>query len=262
MRKILLFMAILPMISLTSCSSDDDSNNSEVQKLPKINNVSLNYHSSEQTVLLPRDVASEGATIVLKDDSYWITQLKLNGSTITFRALENTDIETGHRFDTIVISSQNKRIGSVCVSQARKPICPTRLVWATSSAMYRSLPLSVSDMSGIEMTKAIYNLSKTTNGKDSYKNYPAFAFCIEMNHDPENNMEWHLPSLDEMRVYSKGQSYKGTPFYQHNYWWSSSENQLNGNAFYLYSESTATRGAVSKGGDWWVMAFKNGRMEE
>lgn len=32
--------------------------------------------------------------------------------------------------------------------------------------------------------------------------------------------------------------------------------------YYLYSESTATRGAVSKGGDWWVMAFKNGEMEE
>ncbi len=35
---------------------------------------------------------------------------------------------------------------------------------------------------------------ETTNGNDSYRNYPAFAFCIVMNHDPENNMEWYLPS--------------------------------------------------------------------
>lgn len=70
MKKILFLMAMLPMMLLTSCSSDDDSNNSEVQKLPKINNISLNYHSSEQTIFLPRDVASEGATIALKDDSY------------------------------------------------------------------------------------------------------------------------------------------------------------------------------------------------
>lgn len=83
-------------------------------------------------------------------------------------------------------------------------------------------------------------------GKDSYKNYPAFAYCIEMNHDPENNMEWHLPSLHEMGKYANGQSYEGTPFDKHNYWWSASENSLNGNAFSLYAGSTASRGAESK----------------
>ena len=67
---------------------------------------------------------------------------------------------------------------------------------------------------------------------------------------------------NEIRAYAKGQSYKGTPLYQHNYWWSSSENSINGNAYYIHSESTASIGAVSKGGDWWVIAFKNGKMEE
>lgn len=263
MKQILFLMAILPIIMLTSCSSDDNADETtKVQKLPKIDNISLNYHTSEQTVLLPRDVTSEGVTITLKDNSHWITQLKLNESTISFRALENADIETGHRFDTIVISAQNERIGSICVSQARNPISPKRLLWAVSSAMYRNDALCKSDMSGVEITKAVYNLSKTTNGKDSYKNYPAFAYCIEMNHDPENNMEWHLASDNEMEAYAKGQSYKGTPLYQHNYWWTASENGLNGNAYSLYSGSTATRGAESKGGDWWIMAFKNGKMEE
>lgn len=263
MKKILFLMAILPMVLFTACSSDDDGNeNIRVQKLPKIGNASLNYHPSEQIISLPRDVESEGATVNLKDNSYWITQLKLNGSTISFKVLENSDVETGHRFDTIVISHKNERIGTICVTQARKPISTKRLVWAMSNAIYRNKALCNSDMSGLEVTKAIFNLSKTTNGKDSYKNYPAFAYCIEMNHDPENNMEWHLPSENEMRAYAKGQSYKGTPLYQHNYWWSSSENSINGNAYYIHSESTASIGAVNKGGDWWVMAFKNGKMEE
>ena len=134
--------------------------------------------------------------------------MKLSGKTISFNVLENSEIETGHRFDTIVISYKNERIGAICVTQARKPISTKRLVWALSNAMYRNKALCNSGMSGLEVTKAIYNLSKTTNGKDSYKNYPAFAYCIEMNHDPENNMEWHLPSENEIRAYAKGQSYK------------------------------------------------------
>ncbi|MEG1716991.1 MAG: hypothetical protein RR275_09300 [Lachnospiraceae bacterium] len=68
--------------------------------------------------------------------------------------------------------------------------------------------------------------------------------------------------IREMRGYAKGQSYKGTPLYQHNYWWTDSENVLTWDAFSLYSESVATRGAGSMGSDWRVMAFKNGEMEE
>ena len=158
---------------------------------------------------MPRDIESEGCIINLKDNSYWITKLKLSGKTISFNVLENSEIETGHRFDTIVISYKNERIGAICVTQARKPISTKRLVWALSNAMYRNKALCNSGMSGLEVTKAIYNLSKTTNGKDSYKNYPAFAYCIEMNHDPENNMEWHLPSENEIRAYAKGQWCEG-----------------------------------------------------
>ena len=263
MKKILFLMvAILPTMLFTACSDDDGEEDVKVQKLPQIDNISLNYHPSEEIVSLPRDIESEGCIINLKDNSYWITKFKLSGKTISFNVLENSEIETGHRFDTIVISYKNERIGAICVTQARKPISTKRLVWALSNAMYRNKALCNSGMSGLEVTKAIYNLSKTTNGKDSYKNYPAFAYCIEMNHDPENNMEWHLPSENEIRAYAKGQSYKGTPLYQHNYWWSSSENSINGNAYYIHSESTASIGAVSKGGDWWVIAFKNGKMEE
>lgn len=273
MKKFLfLAMATLPLVFI-SCSKDNEipenTENTEnpdeeliIKELPKIDNISLDYHPSNQIVNLPRDVESEGASISLKYDSYWITQLKLDKNTISFNALENTENEAGHRFDTIFISNQGINIGFVCVSQARKPISPTRLVWAVSSAMYKNKALCNSDMTGQEITKAIYNLEKTTNGQDSYKNYPAFAYCIEMNHDPENNMEWHLPSLNEMRKYVNGQSYKGTPFDKHNYWWSATENTLRGDAFNLYSQSAVSRGSVSKSGDWWVMAFKNGKMIE
>lgn len=260
MKKILLILTVLTLF--WGCSNEDNESPKQIQKLPRIDNLSLNYHSSEQKIKISRDIESEGATVSLKDNSYWITQLKLNGDIITFRALENQDIETGHRYDTIVINIENQRIGSICVSQARKPISTTRLVWALSNAMYRNQALCKANMSGVEVTKAIYNLSKTTNGKDSYKNYPAFAYCIEMNHDPQNNMEWHLPSENEMRAYANGQSYTGTPIIQHNYWWTASENNIKGNAYNLYSGSVASRASVDKGGDWWIMAFRNGKMEE
>lgn len=264
MKKILVSLFIIGGIT-SSCKEkiyEPVEEQTLYPSLPEMKNISLNYHSSEQTIQLVRDVEKEGAIVFLKDDSYWISKLKLNGNTITFTALENQDVEQGHRYDTIVISINNERKGTICVSQARKPISPERLQWAVSNAMYRNKALCESGLSGQEITQAIYNLEKTTNGQDSYKNYPAFAYCIEMNHDPENNMEWHLPSLSEMKVYAKGQSYDGTPFEKHNYWWSATENSLRGDAFNLYSVTTASRGSVDKGGDWWVMAFRDGKMEE
>ena len=131
----------------------------------------------------------------------------------------------------------------------------------SEGAAYRNAPMGTHGLNGLEATKLVYNLEKATGGKDTYKNYPAFAFCIEMNHDPEHHMEWYLPSVDEMRSYAHGQSYSGTPVARHNYWWTSTENSLNGNAYNLFSGSTASRGAVPKAEEWWVVAFRNGKIE-
>ena len=272
MRKSkLYYVTTVLLLSLTglltiSCSGDDDEDSggsSKAVPLSKMSNVSLNYRASSEVVTLSRDVESEGATVSLRKGVSWINNIRLAGRTIKFDVEENTGTTTGHRFDTLVIAEKGTTIGTVCVTQARNPFSDTRLVWANSNAMYRNTPLATSDyLSGLEMTKLIYNLEKTTGGKDSYRNYPAFAFCIEMNHDPENNMEWYLPSEDEMRTYANGESFSGTPLARHNYWWTSSENTWNGNAFNLYSGSIVTRGAVSKGEDWWVVAFRNGRIEE
>lgn len=246
----------------TSCSSSDEDNNSQAKPLSSIDNVSLNYRSSVETVTLSRDVESEGAVVKLKKGVSWINNIRLSGNKILFDVEENTTTTSGHRFDTICVAVKGQIIGSVCVTQARNPFSDTRLAWANSNAMYLNKALSDKDLSGLEMTKLVYNLGKTTGGKDSYKNYPAFAFCIEMNHDPEHNMEWYLPSEDEIRSYAESQSYKGTPIARHNYWWSSTENQFNGSAFNVYSGSVASRGSVSKAGEWWVVAYRNGKIEE
>ena len=259
MKKNVFLLFILSL--MFSCSSSDEIEK-PIEKLPEMQNVSLNYHPSEQIVSLSRNIEIEGATIFLKDGAYWINNLKIDGDKIKFNVIENNERERGHRFDTIVINIESQRIGTICVSQARIPISDERLVWAVSSALYRNKALSTENMSGLDLTKAIYNLSKTTNGKDDYRNYPAFAYCIEMNHDPENNMEWHLPSEEEMRAYMKGQSYQGTPIVKHNNWWTSTENKLTGNAFSLSSYNVASKGAESKGKDYWVMAFRNGKLEE
>ena len=259
----LLVFFVIAMLSsgLVSCGGDDDDER-KANPLPQMGNVSLNYHSSTETVTLARDVQAEGATVSLKKGVSWINNIQLSGRVISFDVEENTTKSSGHRFDTLVIAVKGTRIGTVCVTQARNPFSDSRLVWANADALYRKKALSSSDLSGLEMTKLVYNLEKTTGGKDSYKNYPAFAFCIEMNHDPENNLEWYLPSEAEIRSYDHAQSYSGTPIAKHNYWWSSTEDYIDGNAYNVYSGSVATRGPVYKGQDWWVVAFRNGKIEE
>lgn len=256
--------AFIACAIFTACSSDGVEDVIEnITPLSKIKDVSLNYRFSSQTISLGRDVQNEGAVVSLKKGVSWINNITLSGNTVSFDVEENNNTSTGHRFDTLIISVKGQRIGTVCVTQARNPFSDTRLEWANTNALFRNQALCSENVSGLEMTKKIYNLEKTTNGKDSYKNYPAFAFCIEMNHDPENNMEWYLPSMGEIRSYEQALSYSGTPIAKHNYWWSSDENTFQGwRAFNVYSGSVASRGAVPKSEDWWVVAFRNGKIEE
>ena len=263
------FMLSLASVLAVSCGGGDDdedrpgsSVSTKVEPLSPMSDVSLGYRATSQEVTLSRDVQSEGAVVTLKKGVSWINNLHLSGKAITFDVEENTTVSTGHRFDTLVVSVKGTTIGTVCVTQARNPFSDTPLVWSNVGAAYRNAPMGTHGLSGLEATKLVYNLEKTTGGKDTYKNYPAFAFCIEMNHDPEHHMEWYLPSVDEMRSYAHGQSYSGTPVARHNYWWTSTENHLNGNAYNLFSGSTASRGAVPKAEEWWVVAFRNGKIEE
>ena len=256
MKNLLNIALFSALFLFSACSSDDnptgEDSSQNVSPLPKIENVSLDSHSSSQSVSLSRNIESDGAKVSLKDKSFWISHLTLKGDVITFDVLENTYLEQGHRYDTIEIKVKNIRIGTICVTQARQAISPTRLSWAKQGATYYGKEL-VDEKGGLEATRIIYNLEKTTGGKDSYKNYPAFAYCIEMNHDPENNMEWHLPSAAEF-----GWTQGDHPVLsKHNYWWTTENSENYG---YPLSQN---HGSVkySKATEWWVCAAKNGKLQ-
>ena len=143
----------------TSCSSSsDDDVSSQVKPLASINNVSLNYRSSAEAVTLSRDVETEGAVVKLKKGVSWINNIRLSGNKILFDVEENTTTTSGHRFDTICVAVKGQVIGTVCVTQARNPFSDSRLAWANSNAMYQNQALSDKDLSGLEMTKLVYNL--------------------------------------------------------------------------------------------------------
>lgn len=192
MKKILL--VILASMAFYGCSSDSDNEEDTgkeiINPIDKIPNISLDYNYSSNEIKLSRNVEEDGATISLKNNSKWIKQLRLENDLVKFSVEENLSYEYGHRFDTILINKGANRIGTICVSQARRFDSNITMQWCNDKALYKEDKLSI--FPGKEATIFIYNLEKTTNGKDNYKNYPAFAYCIDMNHDPENNMEWHL----------------------------------------------------------------------
>lgn len=250
MKKIL-FLVLAALVILISCSSEESESRKKIETLPKIKNISLDSKSSSQEVLLPKDIESEGAVISLKDNVFWINQLSLKQNKITFDVIENIYTEQGHRFDTIEIKVDKIRIGTICVTQARQSMSPNNMVWA-----YPNAPLFNGELpeglSGMEATKYIFNLEKTTKGKDSYKNYPVFAHCIEMNHEPENNMEWHLPTSFEMsEEYGVYQI-----FDKHEFWWTAEDGSGRG---YPFSTSHGTT-SKSKSERYWVYAFRNGKI--
>ena len=266
MRTRLLFVvSALCACVISSCTNDnenEDAKDKYVAPLSSIADISLNYHATSKSVTLSRDVEAEGATVSLNRGASWINNLKLKGNKVTFEVEENASTFAGHRFDTIVVSVRGKRIGTVCVSQARNPFSSMQLAWANPGSGQRLEELfdGNSTYSGLELTKIVYNLEKTTGGRDSYKNYPAFAFCIEMNHNPEKKIEWYLPTWYEMNKYANGQSYKGTFIQRHDYWWSSTECG-DTNAFYIISSSYGQRN-TSKRNSYWVVAFRDGKLEE
>lgn len=254
MKKILwIFCAI----ALIGCSKTPNNQNDETYPLSFIPNVSLSYHPSSETVKLGRDVSNEGAKVSLKSGSSWIQNLKLQGDVVTFNVAVNNNTSVGHRFDTIEVKVGAQRIGTICVTQARKPISHAAMKWCEQNAsLYDDIRnLLPNGASGLEITRYIYNLSKTTGGKDDYLAYPAFAYCIEMNHDPEHNLEWYLPAEEEMsRENDRNFDYFG----EHLFW---TANELkNTTSAFTYRNSTGTY-ADSKTKNHYVCAFRNGVYE-
>ena len=256
-KRVLASILCIASIALISCTSkiDDGTGNGgkEEQKVqPKqlgtINNVSLDSNPSHQEVTLPRNVESEGATVKALDNASWIKHISISGNKLSFDVEENPYVTTGHRFDTLAIFVSDTKIGTICVTQARSRKGAEKLAWCTSNATYYEA--ETPNVSGKELTKLIYNLEKTTNGADSYKNYRAFAYCIEMNHDPDKDMEWHLPTEDEVG------DIRGDDRFTDGYYWTaeSLRNTTSARVFKTNSGST-TRKKTEKN---LVYAFRNG----
>lgn len=143
---VLLFSACF----LFSCSSSSDEETTPSSKpLAAIDDVSLSYKPSTESVTLSRDAEAEGAIVKLKKGVSWINNVHLSGNKIFFDVEENTTIMEGHRFDTICVVVNGQIIGKVCVSQARNPFSEKRLAWATSQALYQEKALSDKKLSGL-----------------------------------------------------------------------------------------------------------------
>lgn len=254
MRRLLMVCAMLGI--MVSCQKKTPEN--MVEYLPKMNNISLSYRGQYATAEIPIEDVS-GISVETKYNSHWISQLELIDNNITFYAIENNERDRGYRQDTIFIYKNSIKIGNICVVQARNCISSEPLEWATEDAIYYKEGIDGLKYSGQEITRMIYELEETTGGKDNYKNYPAFAYCIEMNIDPKNNLEWHLPDIEQMEnCRGNRQDYLDTPFAEHTNWWSASDSD--DSAWWLYSKSIASRGPNPKFKEYYVMAFRNGEM--
>lgn len=245
------FMAIFAFIMVACGEKENQEQQQPVEQLGDIASVSLDSKAQSASVTLSRDVSSENVSLSTKDNAYWIKNLKANGNTISFNVEENPNVSTGHRFDTVIINVGNQTIGKFCVSQARTRKSTNKLAWANSSAKYSQQRLPT-DMTGKELTEFIYRLEQTTNGEDSYHNYPAFEYVIEMNHDPANNMEWHLGTNDEipdMRLYSQ--------FADGYYWQADDQNGTYARVF-KYNTGATSRLKTEIN---YVYAMRNGSMD-
>lgn len=249
-------MVLIAAICMCSCKNDTET---QPPYMPKIENISLSHKGQRVSEVLPIDGGN--INLRLKYNSYWIQELECQGNTLKFYAVENLERDRGYRSDTIYILRNNSEIGKVCVVQARNCISEKPLKWARAEAKYSKEQIAGLGLSGQEITRLIYNLEKTTQGTDTYKNYPAFAYCIEMNIDPENNLEWHLPDIGQIEdCQEMRQDYKDTPFGVHNNWWSASDRD--GAAYWITTVTGGSYGPSPKSNEYYVMAFKDGEIIE
>ena len=254
MKKLIL----ASLICLWSVSCEKEISQVKTEQLPPMENISLNHRGQNVQVELP--MSCTDVKVKTQYGSYWIDRLTCNNNIISFYAVENSEVDRGYRVDTIRIYSKNTEIGNICVVQARNNVSPMELKWALPQAIYYKTSIDGYKYTGEEITRMVYNLEKETNGKDSYKNYPAFAYCIDMNIDPENNMEWHLPDIGQMeKCRGDRQDYMDTPFAEHSSWWSASD--INDCAQWLKSSTIASHGPNPKHYEHHVMAFRNGRID-
>lgn len=252
MKKLFLLSAMVCALGMfATCDDKEEQTTIPVEQLDPIATVSLDSKSQTASVALSRDIATENATLSVKENAYWIKNLQVNGDRVSFNVEENPNVSTGHRYDTVIISVKNQTIGKFCVTQARNRKSSEKLPWANSNATYSQERIP-SGMSGVELTMFIYNLEKSTNGADSYHNYPAFEYVIEMNHDSANNMEWHLGVHDEipdMRMYDQ---------FADGFYWQADDQSATYARVFKYMTGSTSKVKTERN---YVYAFRNGSMD-
>lgn len=195
MRNLLIILPVLFAFVFNACSSDSRENDVDEITIDRLEDLKTSYESKEYSVKLSKDLTGLAEVKIHDYNSDFIRDLKLKGDKIEFWLEENTNTSRGYRTGQIDIISSGKVIQTFNIYQSRTPFAPTTLQWSNANATFDPDELAdvVQSSNAKEITQFVYNLEKNTNGRDSYKNYSAFAYCIEMNPDPENNMEWYLP---------------------------------------------------------------------
>lgn len=210
MKKILFSIMVTLVIAGCSKSGDEKQNEDNTTiNIEKPNDISASYDSEEYTVLLSENLIGVAEAKIHDYNSDFIRNVKLSGNKISFWLEENSNTNRGYREGQIDIIVNGTCIQSFKVYQARNSECSEALQWCNDKGTFTTNDLlDFSKKTGKEITEYIYNLEKTTNGTDTYKNYPAFAYCIEMNHDLPN-IEWYLPTKNEMEniLIEKGYRY-------------------------------------------------------
>ena len=238
-----LFSTLLCALFLfVSCGDGNDPKPTPPSKLGEIAPVSLSSKSSIPEVTVSRSLKDP----TFKNDDFWIKNIDSAGNKVTFEVIENNYYEKGFRGSKIDIYEGSTKIGEIPVYQARPATSNTTLQWCNNKAIYREEILFKDNMTALDAIKFVYNLEKTTGGKDSYKNYPAFAYCIEMNYDPENNMEWYLPEVLTVLGREK--------FDKYDYYWSCED------LYFEYAFTNTNKYVIKsypKSSKYWVRAFNS-----
>jgi len=224
MNKFLLLIASsLLLFAAVGCSNDNGGEKPDTPAVPpqlgELAPISLSHEELVSEKIIPV-VYSNKIKITTVGHLSITSQLSAadkSRTKIMLYIVPNSDDTKGYLESSVSINYDETCIGTFKVYQARRRYSTMPVNWSKAVGKLSNLPKD-----GLEATKYVYNLEKTTNGADSYKNYPAFAWCIDMNYDPENNMEWYLPVYGE-KAYED--IYTSDWNSHHNFWSSSLNTQ-------------------------------------
>ena len=179
------YVFLFSFIFFLSCSENEDNS---LTQMGRVAEISRDYTEQSLSVKIPTQLNEQDIICNLRHDSYWINDILASKEHIKFHVELNSDRSKGYRSDTIDLFCKGVNVGYIEVYQARHPMSLQKLTWGPD------ILLSLPKGDGKKETEMLYHFCKNSDGRYSLSDFPAFAYCIEMNHNPEKNMEWYLPS--------------------------------------------------------------------